>query len=130
MKNEISENEIIKQYIEICLIIHKANLNGDYKTSNKEGKKIIKLFKYLEKNIEVAKRVLPILFKHENVCVRIEGAAQCLSLKIFVDEAEKVLEIDLLIKEHGFIYRNEAEQTLKQWREKGYLKIYPEQQIS
>jgi len=127
MKNIISSKEIIDQYIESLLIIEKSDLSGEYKIGNKEGKKVIKLFKLIEKNINLAKEILPELFKHESCKVRIAAAAHCLSLKIFETEAVEILEriSNLQIRFFSF----EAKMTLKVWREQGYLKVYPEQKL-
>lgn len=127
MKNILSTNEILNQYIKSFLIIEKSNLEGEYKIGNKEGKKIIKLFKLMENNINSAKEILPTLFEHESYKVRIAAAAHCLSLKIFEKEAIELLEkISILQIRH---YSFEAKMTLKVWREQGYLKVYPEQKI-
>ena len=54
--------------------------------------------------------------------------AHCLSLRICVDEAEKVLEKAAEDKNNG-IFSFNAEMTLKVWRENGYLKMYPKQLV-
>lgn len=122
MKKILSFAEIRSQYLESLLIIEKSNLEGEYKIGNKEGKKIIKLFKLLEEDIDMAKEVLPSLFGHESVKVKICAAAHCLALKIFegqaVDILEKISKLDIRV------FSFEAEMTLKVWREQGYLRVY------
>ena len=127
MKIILSSNDIIHQYIKSLLIIEKSNLEGEYKIGNKEGKQIIKLFKLLEKNYDLAKEVLQPLLEHESIKVKICASAHCLSLKIFEKNAEEILENILKLKIKIFSF--EAEMILKVWREQGYLKMYPEQKI-
>jgi hypothetical protein len=88
-KVEWSKSDIISQYIESGNVMYKATLEGDYKTNNKEGKKITQVFKYLEKNLELAADTLPLLFDNENVVIRTKAAAHCLALKIHIDQAKK-----------------------------------------
>lgn len=57
MKNKWSEEEIIKQYIESENIIYNLAGTTNYKRHNKEVDKLIKIYKYLEKDMELAKRV-------------------------------------------------------------------------
>ena len=55
-KVEWSKSDIISQYIESGNVMYKATLEGDYKTNNKEGKKITQVFKYLEKKLGTCSR--------------------------------------------------------------------------
>lgn len=89
----------------------------------KERKKLVKVFKYLENNIEQAKVILPSLFYSENVVLRTKIAAHCLALSINVYEAEKVLELDAKNEDNG-IFGFNAERTLKVWIEGGKLEVY------
>lgn len=86
---KLTPEEIIEQYIKTGLIWEETTLNGDYKTSNKQGKIINKIFKMLEADIELARITLPQLFKNENVVTRTEVAAQCISLNIYINESKK-----------------------------------------
>jgi len=124
MKNIIlSPSEVINQYIETCAILLETASNGDYKRGNKEHKKILKVFKSLEENLDVAKASLPILLEHDNIATRVAAAAHCIALNIFVDEAEKTLE-NAANDESNKVHSFDAEMTLKVWREQGYLKVY------
>lgn len=123
MKKVLTKTEILNQYIDSGLIMYRATLDGDYKTNNKEGKKIISIFKYFEKNLELAKETLPLLFKNENVVTRTKAAAHCLALKIYINEAENVLECAAQDKSNG-IFGFNAEMTLKVWHDKGFLQVY------
>ena len=126
MKKTITSQEIIEQYIESGLVLRETTLNGDYKKGNREGAKIIKIFKILENNLDLAKQTLPKLYSDENVVTRMEAAAQCISLNIEVEEAIKVLESVSNDEENG-IFGFNAKMTLKVWHDQGYLKIYPKQ---
>ena len=122
MKNTLSCAEIRSQYIQSLLVIEKSNLDGEYKIGNREGKKIIKLFKLLEEDIDLAKEVLPSLFDHESVKVKTCAAAHCLALKIFEQQAVDILEE--IAKLNVRVFSFEAEMTLEVWREKGDLQVY------
>ena len=123
MKKVMTKAEILNQYIDSGLIMYHATLEGDYKTNNKEGKKIISIFKYLEKNLELAKDTLPLLFENENVVTRTKAASHCLALNIHIIEAENVLECAAHDKGNG-IFGFNSEMTLKVWHENGFLQVY------
>ncbi len=118
-----NKSEILNQYIGSGIIMYKATLEGDFKTNNKEGKKIIEVFKYLENNIEVAIDTLPVLFSNDNVVTRTKAAAHCLALKVLISEAESILEEVSKDKKLG-IFSFNAEMTLKFWKEKGQIVVY------
>jgi hypothetical protein len=122
-KVEWSKSDIISQYIESGNVMYKATLEGDYKTNNKEGKKITQVFKYLEKNLELAADTLPLLFDNENVVIRTKAASHCLALKIHIDKAKKILE-DAANDDKNGIFGFNAQMTLKVWHEQGFLKVY------
>jgi len=127
-KSILSPQDVVKQYIETGLVLRETTLNGDYKTGNREWGKIVKLFKILEKDKELASISLQELFHNENVITKAKAAAHCLSLAICVKEAIKVLENIAGDKKNG-IFGFNAEMTLKVYREQGYLKVYPTQKI-
>lgn len=118
-----TKEDVLKQYEESCRIMYEATEIGDYKTNNKEGKKLIKIFKYFENNREFAMECINEMLCHEHVLVRTKAAAYCLALKENVEAGERVLEEISQEKSFG-IYRFNAEMTLKVWREQGYLKLY------
>ena len=122
-KNILSPQDVINQYIETCAISLETMNNGDYKRANREYKKILKVFKFLEENLDVARASLPLLLEHENVDTRIKSAAHCIALNIFIDEAERTLENAANDESNG-IYSFNAKMTLKVWREQGYLEVY------
>jgi len=128
MKNKLTPQDIINQYVETGIISEKATLEGDYKTNNKQGKKLIKIFKELENDTELAISTLPMLLNHSNIVTRTDAAAHCLSLNICINEAVRCIEI-IAKDEKDNIFGFNAGMTLKVWREQGYLKIYPTQEI-
>jgi hypothetical protein len=123
MKKSWNKLEIINQYKSGCDIMHRATLDGDYKTNNKEGKKIVDIFKFLEKNKVLALETLPLLFDDENVVTSTKAAAHCLALQINTLEAENLLKRESEKKENG-IFGFNAEMTLKVWKEEGCLIVY------
>jgi hypothetical protein len=126
MKKVLSPQAVIDQYIETCDILKETTLTGDYKRGNREGKNVVRIFKILENNTELANNTLPQLFNNANVATRSKAAAHCIALNIRVNEAEEVL--DEISRDKGYgIFRFNAEMTLKVWREDGYLLVYPEQ---
>ena len=123
MKKSWNKLEIINQYKSGCDIMYRATLDVDYKTNNMEGKKIVDVFKFLEKNKVLALETLPLLFDDENVVTRTKAAAHCLALEINTLEAENLLKRESEKKENG-IFGFNAEMTLKVWKEEGCLIVY------
>ena len=120
---------ILNQYEKSGKIMYEATLCGDYKANNREGKKLIKIFKKFEKDHDMAMQCIPELMKSDNVVIRSKAAAYCLSLKIYIKEAEAVLTEIGEDNENG-IFGFNARMTLQVWRKQGYLKVYPEQWIN
>lgn len=122
-----NKEDILKQYEESGRIMYKATLEGDYKANNKEGKKLIKIFKYFENDREFARSCIMDLFNSENVVVKTEAAAYCLALNENVDMAEAVLREISADPENG-IFGFNARMTLKVWKEQGYLHLYSQKE--
>ena len=119
--------EFIARHIESDRIIESLSVR-EYKKNNREMDKICRLFKMLEKDLEFAKVVYKELLSYDCAVTRINAAAECLSLRIYVEEALWVLaEIAKSPKKDMRCFN--AEMTLRVWREQGYLKVYPEQEI-
>lgn len=47
---QLNKDDIIKQYEESGKIMYEATLSGDYKANNREGAKLTRIFKRLEKD--------------------------------------------------------------------------------
>ena len=120
---KMDKNEIIAQYETSGKIIYDATYSGDYKTCNREGEKLLRIFKMLEKNPEFARECIAELLNSDCVVVRIKAAAYCLALRQDVEIGESILEEISSNHDYG-IFRFNAEMTLKVWREKGELQIY------
>lgn len=123
MMKRKSKEEVIEQYISSCKIMQETTLSGDYKANNAEGKKIIKVFKLLEKDLIFAVECLSVLLLNDNVVVKTKAASHCLALNIKNEDAVRTLELAASNEENG-IFGFNAEMTLKVWREQGYLKVY------
>lgn len=125
--NQITYQDVINEYIRVGNVLQETYKNMDYKVGNKEGKKIVRVFKIMENDLELAMKSLPELFSSENEIVRVKAAAASIALGIFVKEAKAVLE------EVGRVGNNinslNAKMTLEVWRKQRYLKVYPEQEI-
>lgn len=125
--NQITYQDVINEYIRVGNVLQETYKNMDYKVGNKEGKKIVRVFKIMENDLELAMKSLPELFSSENEIVRVKAAASSIALGIFVKEAKAVLE------EVGRVGNNinsfNAKMTLEVWRKQRYLKVYPEQEI-
>ncbi len=123
-----SIEEIIEQYEKSERIIEETLLSGDYRTGNREGKKLIKFFKLFEQDRDLAEKCIDLLYKSNCTRVRTEAAAYSLSLGIDVPKAEAVL-YEIGHDESLGIIGFGAEMTLKVWKEQGFLKLYTDQKI-
>ena len=119
----LDKETIIRQHEEIGQIIFEAACCGDYKTHNREGAKLIKIFKMFEKNPDFAMECIDELLKSNNVVARTNAASYCLALKRNVETGERVLE-EISQNPAYRIFCLNAEMTLKVWREKGELQLY------
>ena len=115
--------KIISQYEKSGEMMYLATLNGDYKTNNREGKKLIRIFKLFESDLPFAYECIQELLKSENVVVRKKAAAYCLALNWNIAEAEEILTAIAADPDTG-IFGFNAEMILKVWRTDGTLKMY------
>ncbi|MBQ8262788.1 MAG: hypothetical protein IJZ00_10920 [Lachnospiraceae bacterium] len=86
-----SKEEVLRQYEESGKIMYQATLDGDYKANNREGRRLLKIFKYFEINREFASDYIKDMLNSENVVVRTKAEAYCLALNENVDVAIEVL---------------------------------------
>ena len=115
--------DVVREFEESGELTYHATMVGDYKTNNREKKRIIKLFKYFERNREFGYQCIERLLESGSVVVKTDAASFCLALSYNVERAVSVLERIASEQSYG-IFRFNAEMTLKVWRERGYLKIY------
>lgn len=120
---QLDKEKILQQYETSGEIMFEACHNGDWRKHDREGTKLIKIFKTFEKNPDFAMECIEELLKSENVVVRTKGAAYCLALKRNIEAGERVLE-EISRDPSYRLYRLNAEMTLKVWREKGELCLY------
>ena len=118
-----SKDEVLRQYEESGKIMYHATMNGDYKVNNKEGKRLLKIFKYFEIDREFARECIKDMLNSENIVVRTDAAAYCLALNENIDIAEKVLS-EISNNEANGIFGFNARMTLEVWKQQGYLQIY------
>ncbi|MDD5928542.1 MAG: hypothetical protein PUC37_01940 [Spirochaetales bacterium] len=116
-------DEILEIYENAGKILYEATLNGDYKSSNKEGKRLIKIFKIFEKETEFGHQCIDRLFESSNIVIKTEAAAYCLALNYKVPYAESVLQ-EIADNPDNKIFGFNAKMTLKVWKQNGYLEIY------
>jgi len=119
----MNKAKIIQQYEDSGRLMYEATLNGDYKTNNREGRKLLKIFKIFEKNHDLARECIEELLKSKNIVVRSKAAAYCLALNNDVDAGEAVLKAIAADPKSG-IFGFNAEMTLEEWRKKGELILY------
>jgi len=122
-----SKEEVLRQYEESGKIMYQATLDGDYKANNREGRRLLKIFKYFEINREFASDCIKDMLNSENVVVRTKAAAYCLALNENVDVAIEVLSEISSKKENG-IFGFNAKMTLEVWEKQGCLRIYTEKE--
>ena len=112
MQNSVMK--YVERHLTSDLIIESVIMTADYKTNNREMKKLRCLFDELSENMELMKEVYKILLDHENVVTRLHVSAECLRAGIFIKESVKNLEEISKQKDIGIISFN-AEMTLKVW---------------
>ena len=122
MKN-LTIDEIVEIYEESGKLMYDATLSGDYKTNNREGKRLTKIYKLFELNNVFGYQCIDRLINSNNVVIRTKAAAYCLSLNYNIDYAVSVLQEIAENPDNG-IFGFNAEMTLKVWKRNGYLKIY------
>ena len=120
---QMDKEAVIRQHEESGQLIFDAACCGDYKTHNREGSKLIRIFKMLEKNPDLAMACIDELLKSDNVVARTYAASYCLALKRNVETGERELEA-IMQNPANRIFCLNAEMTLKVWREKGELQLY------
>lgn len=116
-------DEICKIYEKSGTLMYYATLSGDYKTNNKEGSRLINLYKLFEKDRAFGYQCIDKLLESHNVVVKTKAAAYCLALEYKTEYAISVLQEISSDPQNG-IFGFNAEMTMKTWRKNGYLKIY------
>lgn len=120
---QLNKDDIIKQYEESGKIMYEATLSGDYKANNREGAKMTRIFKRLEKDSDLAHACIAELLESDNVVVRTKAAAYCLALEINILEAERILQ-EIRDNPENRIFGFNAGMVLEVWKKDGKLSIY------
>lgn len=120
---QLNKDDIIKQYEESGKIMYEATLSGDYKANNREGAKMTRIFKRLEKDSDLAHACIAELLKSDNVVVRTKAAAYCLALEINILEAERILQ-EIRDNPENRIFGFNAGMVPEVWKKDGKLSIY------
>jgi hypothetical protein len=120
---ELNVDVIVQEYIECAIIQGEATLIGDYKIGNKAAKKLIKIYKLMEKNDFLANSMLDVLLNDDHINVKICASAHALGLGIKTNEAIAILKEVSAADNRGILGFN-AEMCLATYNKKGYLKFY------
>lgn len=115
MKKKLTPQEIEALHVQYDEAIDSAALNGDYKTNNREFRRLDKLFRITSEDMDLAMAVYKNLLTRACVTTRISSSAECLKLGIYVDKAVEVLE-ELSKRTDIGIRRLNAEMVLRVWR--------------
>ena len=118
---------VIEEYIRVGEITRETDKSGDSKKANKEFNKLVRMFKLIEQDMELARTIYPVLFLHENYAVRIYAAAASVSLGLYAEEAKNIFEAEANSEDRLNAFN--AKMTLDVWKNRGYLKVYPTQEI-
>lgn len=101
------------QYIDSAIQHGAASIDGDYKTANKEYKKIEKIFNKISETPE-CKDFFYSLFQHGDSNVKVWAGCHALSLNILIDELLDILHT--IAQEEPGVANLNAKMVLKQWR--------------
>jgi hypothetical protein len=125
MRKNMTAQEIIAKHLESDRIIASLSL-GEYKKNNREVDKTIKLFKIVEHDLDLAKEVYGVLLTSDLAVTKLQAAAACLSLEIYIDDAIRNL-IELSDRTDIGMISFHAEMSLEAWKKNGCFAMYPEQ---
>ena len=107
--------DIITKHLDSDMVIESVSMTTDFKTHNKEMKKLNKLMLSISHDAELCKAVYGELLKNENPVTLLNASSECLKLNIFVEQAVKTLKLLAKRKDIGIISFN-AEMMLSEWR--------------
>lgn len=107
--------DFICKHIDSDRIIESVSMTSDFKTHNKEIKKLDKLVKSISQDIELCEIVYSELLKSENPVTLLNSASECLKINIYIEKAVAILKLLAKRKDIGIISFN-AEMMLNEWR--------------
>lgn len=109
---------IIETYIVAAITYGEETEEGNYKVVNREYRKLTKIYRKMETDLDIAQQILEKLLIHPNDHVRLWAAAHALGLNLYVNQSIEILEdVSKRPKFLGF----DAKMTLEVWREQGKL---------
>lgn len=106
--------DIICKHIDSDRIIESVSMTSDFKTHNKEMKKLDKLVKSISQDIELCEIVYSELLNSENPVTLLNSASECLKINIYIEKAVAILKLLAKRKDIGIISFN-AEMMLNEW---------------
>jgi hypothetical protein len=92
MKKDLTLQEIVSRYTECSIKMEAAMLKSDYRTNNREAKKLNKLVAPLYSNKEFAMQVFNELLNSNSIKTRSHAGADCLRIGIHIKLAIDTLE--------------------------------------
>ena len=106
--------KIIEKHIASDLIIESVAMTTDFKTHNKEMKKLRRLFETISQDKELCIKVYSQLLVNDNAVTLLNSASECLQLNIFVNESINILKALSKRNDVGIISFN-AEKMLNEY---------------
>jgi len=103
---------LVDDFVKNAVIQGEATCKGDYKTGNKASKELYKLGKIMKQEREIARLMLDVLLKHDNINVRIWASGIALDINYKYTEAVEELKRIVKMPEAGILGLN-AEMSLK-----------------
>ena len=107
--------DFICKHIDSDRIIESVSMTSDFKTHNKEMKKLDELVKSISQDIGLCEIVYSELLSSENPVTLLNSESECLKINIFVEQAVKTLKLLAKRKDIGIISFN-AQMMLSEWR--------------
>lgn len=106
--------DIIDKHLSSDKIIESVSMTTDFRTHNKEMKKLNKLVLNISHDTSLCEKVYVQLLKSENPTTLLNASSECLKLNIFVEQAKKNLKLLAKRNDIGIISFN-ARMMLNEW---------------
>lgn len=106
--------DFICKHIDSDRIIESVSMTSDFKTHNKEMKKLDELVKSISQDIGLCEIVYSELLSSENPVTLLNSASECLKINIYIEKAVAILKVLAKRKDIGIISFN-AEMMLNEW---------------
>lgn len=106
--------DFICKHIDSDRIIESVSMTSEFKTHNKEMKKLDELVKSISQDIGLCEIVYSELLSSENPVTLLNSASECLKINIYIEKAVAILKVLAKRKDIGIISFN-AEMMLNEW---------------